>query len=92
RWEHLLVEAAVIGGTDRWRRRLSGLRARYEAQLQAPGATEGQVNGVTRSLGDLSALEAFALPLLDELAALPSSAPWGVWLEALVGLATRALR
>src|SRR5207249_68165 len=24
-WERLLVEAAVIGGTDRWRRRLDGL-------------------------------------------------------------------
>ncbi len=92
RWEHLIVEAAVIGGTDRWRRRLSGLRARYEAQLAAPGATEAQQNGVARSLGDLSALEAFALPILDELAALPKAATWGAWLEALLGLATRALR
>lgn len=26
RWERLMVDAAVIGGTDRWKRRLSGLR------------------------------------------------------------------
>jgi ATP-dependent helicase/nuclease subunit B len=25
RWEHLLVDAAVIGGRDRWRRRVYGL-------------------------------------------------------------------
>src|SRR5262249_18271803 len=32
------------------------------------------------------------LPLLDELAALPAAAMWGVWLDKLSALATRALR
>jgi RecB family exonuclease len=92
RWEQLIVEAAVIGGTDRWRRRLEGLRARYQAQLSSPTASDAQLAMTRRALGDLLALEAFALPLLEELAALPKHATWAVWLEALMGLATRALK
>ncbi len=34
-WERLLVDAAVIGGRDRWARRLRGLRAEFDAQLRA---------------------------------------------------------
>ncbi|HEY1548668.1 MAG TPA: PD-(D/E)XK nuclease family protein, partial [Kofleriaceae bacterium] len=45
-----------------------------------------------RTLADLAHLRAFALPLLDELAALPRAARWGQWLDALSALATRALR
>ncbi|MGH6689345.1 MAG: hypothetical protein ACREF4_01500 [Gammaproteobacteria bacterium] len=33
RWEQLLVESAVIGGKDRWSRRLAGLEAEYRARL-----------------------------------------------------------
>ena len=33
-WEKLLVDAAVIGGRDRWARRLRGLRAELQAQLR----------------------------------------------------------
>src|SRR5204863_394292 len=33
RWEQLLVESAVIGGKDRWSRRLNGLEAEYRARL-----------------------------------------------------------
>ena len=92
RWERLIIDAAVIGGTDRWRRRLEGLRHRKEAEAAAPTATEAQVERAHRELADLSALEAFALPLLDTLAALPKSARWGEWIDALASLATRALK
>lgn len=92
RWERLIVDAAVIGGTDRWRRRLAGLRSRFERERLNPTATDSQLEAVERSLGDLLALETFALPLLDALAALPKRATWGEWLDALVPLATRALR
>lgn len=92
RWEKLIVEAAVIGGTDRWRRRLSGLRERYETEQRNPTASEAQLERSKRSLADLTALEQFALPLLDVLAALPKQATWGEWLEALTSLATRALK
>src|SRR5690606_25251615 len=40
----------------------------------------------------LDALRRFALPLVEELAKLPTSAPWGAWLEALSQLAARAIR
>ncbi len=33
-WEKLLVDAAVIGGHDRWARRLRGLQAELQAQLR----------------------------------------------------------
>lgn len=92
RWERLINDAAVIGGTGRWRRRLSGLRARTRREAVDPSATRAQVQRAERSLADLDALEAFALPLLDELAALPDEAPWGAWLARLSSLATRALR
>ncbi|HEY1817237.1 MAG TPA: PD-(D/E)XK nuclease family protein [Kofleriaceae bacterium] len=87
RWERLIVDAAVIGGRDRWTRRLDGLAARLElARHELPDDARA------RMLADLAHLRAFALPLLDELAALPASARWGEWLDALSSLATRALR
>ena len=33
-WEKLLVDAAVIGGRDRWRRRLRGLEREFELRLE----------------------------------------------------------
>ncbi|HEX4450438.1 MAG TPA: PD-(D/E)XK nuclease family protein [Kofleriaceae bacterium] len=84
RWERLLVDAAVIGGRERWTRRLDGLAARLA--LDEPDERRD------RAIADLEHLRAFALPLLDELAALPRAARWGQWLDALSALATRALR
>jgi hypothetical protein len=37
RWEDLIVEAAVIGGIDRWQRRLMGLRREYDRRLRPSG-------------------------------------------------------
>ena len=34
KWESLLVESAVIGGSDRWARRLDGLAAEYELKIR----------------------------------------------------------
>ncbi len=93
RWERLLVEAAVIGGRDRWERRLDGLARALERESAAADDPEGpRALGLRRDLADLAALRAFALPLVDELAALPEAAPWGIWLDALSALAARALR
>jgi ATP-dependent helicase/nuclease subunit B len=92
-WEQLIVDAAVIGGLDRWRRRLDGLRAQFEislAELEDPeDANAVRFRRMQEALGEL---RAYALPLLEELAALPGSAPWGDWLDQLGSLATRALR
>ena len=92
RWERLLVDAAVIGGTARWRRRLTGLRHARQRELKSPDLSDGRRDMLGRELSDLTALETFALPLLDILAALPAAASWSRWLDALSSLATRALR
>ncbi len=89
RWEQLLVEAAVIGGRDRWERRLSGLQRRLELDDGRDGRAE---ESRARMLEDLGHLRRFALPLLDDLAALPHQARWGDWLDRLTALATRTLR
>ncbi|MEO8701869.1 MAG: PD-(D/E)XK nuclease family protein [Kofleriaceae bacterium] len=87
RWERLLVEAAVIGGRERWERRLAG----YEAKLALDDREAGR-DARMRELADLAYLRRFALPLLDDLAALPALGSWGTWIDRLSALATRALR
>ena len=92
-WEKLLVDAAVIGGHDRWARRLRGLRAELEAQLEVlDKEDESHRPHILRRLEQLTRLENFALPLIDELDSLPKSAKWGDWLEALDELARASLR
>jgi CRISPR/Cas system-associated exonuclease Cas4 (RecB family) len=92
-WERLLVDAAVIGGSDRWRRRLAGLRAEIEMALaDLDDAEGGAAIGLRRERDALDALGAYAMPLLDDLATFPIHATWGEWLDRLSALATRALR
>lgn len=92
-WEKLLVDAAVIGGRDRWARRLRGLRAELQAQLRdLEKDDEAHRAHTERRIQQLTALEHFALPLIDTLATLPSSASWGTWLDQLTQLASAALR
>ncbi len=92
RWEKLLVDAAVIGGGDRWERRLSGLERELEVRIQELGDPEDtQATSLSRQLEDLKHLKRFALPLIDILAKLPEKAIWGLWLDALKGLAGQAL-
>jgi ATP-dependent helicase/nuclease subunit B len=92
-WERLLVEAAVIGGRDRWRRRIDGLTNELRLKLaELAEEDETQAATLARTLDDLAALAGYALPLIDELDSLPTSANWGEWLERLEVLATRALK
>ena len=106
-WEKLLVDAAVIGGRDRWERRIAGLHAKLSNDLgeYVKKAEDGLADHARRDLGALEALRRFALPLVSELAALPSGtsgaspgssgdsrASWGDWLDGLAKLATRAIR
>jgi ATP-dependent helicase/nuclease subunit B len=93
RWEHLLVEAAVIGGRDRWRRRIDGLTNELRRKLlELAGEDETQTAALERTLDDLLAFAGYALPLIDELDRLPNEARWGEWLDRLGSLATRTLK
>ena len=47
---------------------------------------------MARTLEDLAAFSAYAVPLIDLLDSLPKSANWGEWLDELGALATRALK
>jgi len=93
-WEKLLVDAAVIGGRDRWARRLKGLEREFELQLAAleRDNDEGSRRHLAWQLEQLRKFESFALPLIETLDALPPKALWKDWMEALDALARRALK
>jgi CRISPR/Cas system-associated exonuclease Cas4 (RecB family) len=93
-WERLLVDAAVIGGLDRWDRRLTGLRRELELDLDALRDPEHPMaSRIGRDIEALDDLRRYALPLLADLETLATLvADWGTWLDRLSALATRALR
>ncbi|PYX79752.1 MAG: PD-(D/E)XK nuclease family protein [Acidobacteria bacterium] len=95
RWEELLVEAAVVGGKERWARRLDGLAAELRLKITGLEKVEPEsprLIALDRQLVNLEHLRRFALPIIEELAALPRHANWGEWLAALERLAPMALR
>ena len=93
RWERLLVEAAVIGGRDRWRRRIDGLANDLRLKLsELVEEDDTQAAVLARTLEDLAAFASYAIPLIDLLDGLPVTANWGEWLDQLSALATRALK
>jgi ATP-dependent helicase/nuclease subunit B len=92
-WERLLLDAAVIGGRDRWERRLAGLDRELERQIaEIRPENESRLHSLERRRARLKDLHDFALPLIDRLAQLPSAATWGEWLDALATLASHALK
>ncbi len=92
-WEKLLVDAAVIGGRDRWQRRLRGLAREFELRMEALDRDDDpQREHLARRLDQLRQLETFALPLIDALSALPGKADWKEWIAELSALARVALR
>lgn len=90
-WERLMVDAAVIGGKDRWERRLAGLRAEALARY-AKAEEEDERERLRRRVDGIESLERFALPTIARLADLPREAAWGEWIGALGDLAAEALR
>lgn len=93
RWERLLVDAAVIGGRDRWQRRLAGLESELRTELSEQDDAKGaNARRLERDLDALLGLRAYAMPILEVLDALPREANWREWLDALGALASRALR
>ena len=92
-WERLLVDAAVVGGAERWTERLAGLDAEFRLRLREAGdEDDGHRSYLERQIDRLETLQAFALPLIRFLDELPERADWALWLERLGELATMALR
>lgn len=93
RWDRLLTDAAVIGGSERWEKRLKGLDEELTYQVeQLEDHEETRAAALERRRADLRALATFALPLVQRLSALPKRATWGEWLEHLDGLVRAAIR
>jgi ATP-dependent helicase/nuclease subunit B len=96
RWEQLLVDAAVIGqSAGRWVRRLDGRaneleRRRAEAARDDGG--EARVDAIDREREQLSNLRAFAIPIIELMAAWPLQGTWGEWLDRFEAMAPRVLR
>ena len=95
KWESLLVESAVIGGSERWTRRLNGLAEQYRIQIRELTEDEpdsSRIPHFERELQNLEHLRAFALPLVETISEWPDEATWGDWLQRLEGFAPRILR
>ena len=91
RWEELIVEASVIGGRDRWRRRLDGLEEEFRTKLTEVEDATARAH-FERQLADLGHLEEIALPIIGALDTLPRAASWREWLDALTALTNLAIR
>jgi ATP-dependent helicase/nuclease subunit B len=89
-WEKLLVDAAVIGGSDRWKRRLAGLAAELQDRL-AEAEDEPARQRIAWQADRLEKLAAFALPLIERLQELRAPRRWGEWIDGLRPLAGAAL-
>jgi ATP-dependent helicase/nuclease subunit B len=95
KWESLLVESAVIGGSDRWARRLNGLAAEYELKIRELAADQPdspRIARLERERQNLAHLRNFALPLIEAMSAWPKQARWGDWIGCLEEFAPQVLR
>ena len=92
RWERFIVDAAVIGSADRWKRRLDGLENELRRRREAAKDDDIRVKQIEREIEDLKDLKRVALKHIAMLAALPSSATWGEWLDHLRALIADAIR
>lgn len=89
-WERLLMDAGVIGGIERWRRRIDGLVEEYLLRMEQC-ETLSEKERYARQVDRLESLANFALPILRRLDELPASAHWSVWIDALWDLAEVSL-
>ncbi len=92
RWERLLVDAAVIGSSERWHKRLAGLGNELAARRKAIADDDAYASSLERRILDLAHLGEVAMPILSMLEAAPSDATWGDWLKFLRRLVDLAIR
>jgi ATP-dependent helicase/nuclease subunit B len=97
KWERVLVDAVVIGqDAARWKRRLDGRTRELTLQIQEAsrqeGADSGRVRALELTLEQCQHLRAFALPIIEEMAAWPARTNWGEWLDRFQQLVPRVLR
>ena len=91
RWERLILDSEVIGGLDRWERRLAGFDDRLRQDEEAEG-DDGRRENLRRRREDLRRLTETALPILRRLAAFPAAgARYSEWARQLEELARAAL-
>jgi hypothetical protein len=75
-----IVKAAVIGGRERWRRRIDGLANDLRLKLaELADEDEARAAIVARTLEDLNAFAGYALPLIEPLDGLPTKAYRDNW-------------
>ena len=95
KWESLLVESAVVGGSERWARRLNGLAAEYElkiGELTSEQPDSPRIAHLERERQNLAHLRNFALPLMETMSAWPQQTTWGDWIQRLEDFAPQVLR
>jgi ATP-dependent helicase/nuclease subunit B len=89
-WERMIVDAAVIGGKERWRDRLNGLLESFTAKRAALD-DDSEREALDNNIDALNGLIEFVLPLIGILEAFPVRAKWGEWLDHLHVLANESL-
>src|ERR1700722_7918729 len=92
RWERLLVDAAVIGSSERWHKRLAGLGNELAARRKEIADNDAYAASLERRILDLAHLGQVAMPILSMLDAAPRDATWGDWLKFLRALVALAIR
>ncbi|MDB5108453.1 MAG: ATP-dependent nuclease, subunit, partial [Candidatus Binatus sp.] len=92
RWEKLIVEAAVIGSAERWKKRLDGLENELRTHRAAYADEDDRARGLERRILDLQHLRAVAMPILTLLGSAPRNATWGELLDYLRRLVDLAIR
>lgn len=95
RWEELLVEACVIGGLERWQRRLPGLGNEYDRrarELADDDRDSPRLRALERDREQLRHLESFALPIVTTLDTWRAPRTWADWIVEFATLVPHVLR
>ncbi|BCS35358.1 hypothetical protein TBR22_A45850 [Luteitalea sp. TBR-22] len=94
RWEAILDDAQVIGGADRWARRLRGHREQLHLRAEAAykdDPSSPRHESLRRHVAWADELIAFTDHVIGEMASWPAIDDWGGWLARLQALAPRVL-